>query len=408
MNAIKMSTYETYAPTSAPATSLLEKVNAIAPIIRANAADAERERQLSKPTVQAMLDAGLYRMCVPRALGGLETDAVTALRVLEEVSRLDSAAGWNLMIAQGSVIFTAWFPGETAREIYLLHQEAIVCGALSPPGRAMPGEGGYRVTGRWPFASGCNHATWFVGSAFIYDQDKDKPRVDENGNPIMLMFAFPKADVTMLDTWRTVGMRGTGSHDFTVKDVFVPELRSATVAPLKHVPPAHDVPLVRMTLWFVASIIGAPALGTARAAIDALIELANKKTPNYTRSPLAERSVAQVQVARAEALLGSARAYLYESVRDAWDMASQGHFLTLKEKMAIQLAVCQTMSASAEAVDLVHQAAGTTAIREGLPFERYFRDAHVMTQHAFGSLSRFESVGKLMFGLETDWPFFGM
>lgn len=394
--------------TSTAAASLLEKVNAIAPIIRANAADAERERQLSKATVQAMLDAGLYRMCVPQALGGLETDAVTAIRVLEEVSRLDSAAGWNLMISQGGVAFLAWLPSETGREIFVGHPEAIVCGALSPPGRAVPVEGGYRVTGRWPFASGCNHATWMMGSSFIYDQDSDKPRLDENGNPIMMMSAFPKADVTILDTWHTVGMRGTGSHDFAVKDVCVPRSRTAAVAPLKQIPPACDLPLFRMTLWFVVAVLGAPPLGTARAAIDALIELATKKTPAYTRSPLAERPVAQMQVARAEALLGSARAYLYESVSEAWDTALQGRFLVLKQKMAIQLAVCQALSASAEAVDLVHQAAGTTAIRQAQPFERYFRDAHVMTQHAFGSASRFESVGKLMFGLETDWPFFGM
>ena len=394
--------------TSATATSLLEKVKAIAPIIRANAAEAERERQLSKATVEAMRDAGLYRMCVPRALGGLETDAMTAIRVVEEVSRLDSAAGWNLLIAQGGVVFTAWLPGEVGREIFLGHPEAILCGALSPPGRAVPAEGGYRVTGRWPFASGCNHATWMLGSAFIYDEDNDKPRQDENGNPIMLMPAFPRADATVLDTWHTVGMRGTGSHDFEVKDVFVPESRTARVAPLKELPPAYDLPLFRMTLWFVVGVLGAAPLGTARAAIDALIELGNKKTPNYTRSPLAERPVAQMQVARAEALTASARAYLYESIRDAWDTASQGHFLAKKQKMAIQLAVCQAMSASAEAVDLVHQAAGTTAIRQGQPFERYFRDAHVMTQHAFSSASRFESVGKLMFGVETDWPFFEM
>jgi indole-3-acetate monooxygenase len=403
-----MARSEVYMATSAAATSLLDEVNAIAPIIRANAADAERERQLSKTTVQAMLDAGLYRMCVPRALGGLETDAVTAVRVLEEVSRLDSAAGWNLMVAQGGAIFSAWFPEETGREIFLGHPEAIVCGALSPPGRAVPSEGGYRVTGRWPFASGCNHATWFVGSSFIFDQDGDKARLDENGNPIMLMFAFPRADVTVLDTWHTVGMRGTGSHDFAVKDVCVPQRRTATVAPLKQLAPTYDLPLFHMTIWFVVSIMGAPPLGTARAAIDALTELANKKTPNYMRSPLAERAVAQMQVARAEALLGSARAYLYESVREAWDAALQGQFLTLKQKMGVQLAVCQAISASAEAVDLVHQAAGTTAIRDGQRFERYFRDAHVMTQHAFGSSSRFESVGKLIFGMETDWPFFAM
>jgi len=163
-----------------------------------------------------------------------------------------------------------------------------------------------------------------------------------------------------------------------------------------------------MTLWYVTAALAAPSLGTARAAIDALVALASKKTPNYTRSPLAERPVAQMQAARAEALLGAARAYLYETVRDAWETAEQGQFLAQKQKMAIQLAVSHAIRSAADAVDLVHQAAGTSGIRLEQPFERYFRDANVMTQHAFGSASRFESVGKLMFGLETDWPFFGL
>jgi indole-3-acetate monooxygenase len=392
--------------TTAAGISLLERVRAIAPIIQSNAANAERDRQLSTPVVQAMIDAGLYRMSVPQALGGLELDPVSIVRVLEEVSRLDSAAGWNLQISQGALSFCGWLPEQVTREIFAGHPDTIVAGALTPPGRAVPAEGGYRVTGRWPFASGCNHASWLVGSAFIFDSDE--PRRDENGIPIQLMLAFPKSDGAILDTWHTVGMRGTGSHDISIQDTFVPQWRTAQVAPLRQLPKAFDRPLYRLTLWFAVAALATPSLGTARAAIDALIDLGRKKTPNYTRSPLAERAVAQMQVARAEALVEAARAYLHETVRDAFDTASQGHFLTQKQKIAIQLASSHAIRSAADAVDLVHQAAGTSAIREEQPFERYFRDIHVMTQHAFGSASRFESVGKLMFGLETDWPFFAM
>lgn len=391
-------------------TPLLDRVRAIAPIIQANAANAERDRQLSKVTVEAMTDAGLYRMCVPLAFGGLETDPVSAMRAMEEVSRLDSAAGWNVMISQASPLFCAWLPAEGSREIFEGHPDAIVAGAIAPPGRALPVEGGYRVTGRWPFASGSNHASWLVGGAFIFDQAEGSkgPRTDENGHPVQLLAAFPKSDVTILDTWNTVGMRGTGSHDFAVQDVFVPRARAARVVPLRELPTAFDRPLYRMSIWFVTAALATPALGTARAAIDALVALATKKTPSYTRSPLSERPVVQMQVARAEALLGAARAYLYETVRDAFETTSRGAFLAINQKMAIQLAVSHAVRSAADAVDLVHQAAGTSAIRLEQPFERYFRDANVMTQHAFGSASRFESVGKLMFGLETDWPFFGL
>lgn len=400
--------------TTAAGASLLDRVRAIAPIIQANAAGAERDRQLSKATVQAMMDAGLYRMGVPLALGGLEADPLTTLRVLEEVSRLDSAAGWNLMISQASPAFCAWLSPEASRAIFEGHPDTILAGAIAPPGRALPVEGGYRVTGRWPFASGCHHASWLLGGAFVFDRAEDQaepkndPRRDEHGNPIQFMFVFPRNDVTILDTWHTVGMRGTGSHDIAVRDVFVPQSRAAQVAPLGELPEAFDRPLYRLTIWYVSAVLAAPALGTARAAIDALVALATKKTPSYTRSPLAERPVVQMQVARAEALLGAARAYLYDTVRDAFETASQGKFLERNQKMAIQLALSHAIRSAADAVDLVHQAAGTSAIRLEQPFERYFRDTNVMTQHAFGSASRFESVGKLMFGLETDWPFFGL
>jgi len=391
---------------TATGTSLLDNVRAIAPVLRAHSAEAERERRLSKSAVEAMTGAGLYRMAVPRAFGGLETDALTALRVLEEVSRIDSAAGWNLQISQGGVLLCTWLTEEASREIFDGKPDTIVAGSLAPPGRAVPAAGGYRVTGRWSFGSGCNHASWLVGSAFIFDGDQ--PRRDENGIPIQLMLAFPKSDVTILDTWHTVGMRGTGSHDFTVQDVLAPARRSTQVAPLQQLPKNFEGPLYRMTLWFVLAALATPALGTARAAIDALIELGKKKTPNYTQSSLAQRPVAQLQVARAEALLGAARAYLHQAVSEAWDTACQGHFLTQSQKIAIQLATSHAIQSAADAVDLVHQAAGTSAIREEQPFERYFRDVHVMTQHAFGSAARFESAGKLMFGLETDWPFFAL
>jgi alkylation response protein AidB-like acyl-CoA dehydrogenase len=235
-----------------------------------------------------------------------------------------------------------------------------------------------------------------------------EPLRDEHGNPKQLLVVFPASDAQIVDTWHTIGMRGTGSNDISMNDVFVPERLAGRVAPLTVLPPACNLPIFRMTVWFPVAGLGAPALGCARAAIDDLLELAAEKTPSYTRTKLAERPVVQRQIAEAEALVGSARAYLHETVRDAWDSVSQGEFLTQPHKIAIQLATSHAIRAAAQAVDLVQEAAGTSAIRQERPFERYFRDIHTMTQHAFGSVSRFESAGKLLFRQETDWPFFAM
>jgi alkylation response protein AidB-like acyl-CoA dehydrogenase len=390
---------------SAAIPDLLIRVSGIASILRASAAESERDRRLSALAVDAMKAAGLYRLCRPKALGGLEADALTALRVLEEVSRIDAAAGWNLQICCGGYCFGAWLPEEGGLDLGR-EPNAIVAGAVAPPGRAIPVEGGYRVTGRWPFASGCNHADWLLGAAFIFDGDE--PRKGENGVPLLLLLAFPASELQIVDTWHTLGMRGTGSHDIAAADVFVPERHAGIWKPLAQRPPAFAGPLYRLSVWFPVAALATPALGTARAAIDALIELSGKKTPAYTRSPLAQRPVVQTQIAQAEALLGAARAYFYQVLGEAWTTVADGEPLSMRQKMDVQLATSHAIKSAADIATLVHQAAGTTGIRNEQPFERFFRDAHTITQHAFGSAARFESVGKLLLGQETDWAFFAL
>jgi alkylation response protein AidB-like acyl-CoA dehydrogenase len=391
--------------TTAVGPSLLESVKEIAPIIRENAAASERERRLSDQSVEAMKRAGFFRMTKPRAYGGMEVDALTAIQVYEEVSRVDASAGWNLFLTSSAIVFGNWMPDECVAEL-LADPDGIWAGALFPPGKAIPVDGGYRITGRWPFASGCQHATWFLAGSLIYDGDE--PRKGEDEIPIQLLAAFPAVDAEIMDTWHTMGMRGTGSHDIAIKDLFVPSHRVAKLTPVNTLPKALDGPLCRLSLWLPVAALAAVALGNARAAIDALVDLGGRKTPAYTGSTIAAKSASQMQLAQAEALLGAARAYLYESVQAAWNSASQGRFLTQPEKITIQLAATHAVSTSAQVADLVHQAAGTSAIRLEQPFERCFRDAHVITQHAFTSMNRFESAGKLLFGQETDWAFFNL
>jgi len=383
--------------------SLINAVQTIAPTIRQNADRSERERRLSDETVRAMKQAGFFRMCSPRAIGGLEVDPMTAINVIEEVARIDASAGWNLFLSGTALNVFLWIPEEGIEEILAGGPDTLGAGAVSPPGKAIPADGGYRMTGRWPFASGCHSADWLLHTALVFDGDE--PRRGEDGNPVQFVFAFPASEGEILDTWYTMGLCGTGSHDIAVHDLFVPARRVAPLGPIKTLPKPLDGPLYRFTVWLPVAALASVALGAARGSIDALIDLAGKKTPAYSASTVAGRSSAQMQVGRAESVLGAARAYLYDSVTKAWETACRGEMLTQRNKIDLQLAAAHALQSGADVAQLVHQAAGASAIRRENAFERRFRDIHTLTQHAFAGFNRFESVGKLLFGQPTDWPF---
>jgi indole-3-acetate monooxygenase len=386
--------------------SLLDIVSRIGPIIQENAAIGERERRLSDTTVQALVDAGLFRLWLPHTFGGLELDPVIAMRVIEEVSRFDGAAGWNLQISVAFSLFLPWFPDEGVAEILTGKPDPVLGGTLFPPGRALRVKGGYRLTGRWPFISGCQHCSWFFTPALVVNEGKAAESPKDQA--VQLLLAFRAEDAEILDTWHTMGMRGTGSHDIAVQDIFVPDRRTAIMAAPNTLATAFGGPLYRLSIWPAVAAVAPPALGIARAAIDGLVELSKNKTPQYTRTVLRETSVLQGQIANAEAHVGAGRAYLLESLREAWDTAQQGRTLNLEQKIKIQLATSYTVEAAVRAVDLVHQTAGSTAVRQEHAFERYFRDVHTISQNAFGSTSRYASVGKILVGLETDWEAFGL
>jgi alkylation response protein AidB-like acyl-CoA dehydrogenase len=386
--------------------SLLEAVARIEPILREHAPEAEARRRLSDAAAAAMKQAGLYGMWIPRAYGGLEVDPMTGVRIFEEVARIDSAAAWVLQISVGGSIFPAFFDERGAGEIYG-DGNAHIAAAFFPPAEAVAQDGGFRVEARTPFTSGCHHCEWFLGLARVVEDGK--PRMREDGSPETWIFGIPARDFEIIENWNTVGMRGSGSHDVAIHEVFVPRHRAAPLlAPERRTraTKGFEGPLYRCTVWPAVSALAAVALGIARAAIDDLLALVQRKTPAYMPSPLRQRAMAQFQAGQAEAKLGAARAYLDESLREAWENAVAGHFITSPQKWKVQLASVHAAQAAAEVVQLVHAAAGTSGIREEHPFERHFRDAHVVTQHAYISASRYESVGRCRFGLESDWGFF--
>ena len=391
---------------AAPAlSSLLDRVRAIEPVLRASADEGETVRRLPDAAFRAMRDQGLYNILRPQAFGGMETDPVTAYQVFEEVSRIESAAGWCLQLSSGAEMFGAWFSDEGAQESFG-QPGAALAGSFGPVRKAVPVEGGYRVTGQSTFISGAHHATCIIGLAHIYDHDA-APRLLENGAPVALLTVCPLRDVTIVDTWHTLGMRGTGSHDVLLQDLFVPDRRAAFFGPLQQPGSAYRGPLYRMTLWITVSALSTVPLGIARAALDDLLSLAGK-APAYTMKTLRDRSIVQAALGEGEATLGAARAYLYEALREAWKWVLAGNIIDMQRKMKLQMAATHAVVASAKVVDLVHAAAGASGIREEQRFERHFRDIHTITQHAFVSAARYESAGQHFLGVPIEWPFYGV
>ena len=372
--------------------ALLDAVREIEPTIREHAAEAERERRLSRPVVDAMREAGLFRMLTPRSLGGLEVDPVTFGRVMEEVSRYDSAAGWAIQIGNSVDWWCCRLPDEGAEELYADDRDAFIAAAFHPPVEAVAVEGGYRLTGRRPLASNIREATWLMVTAVAGEE---------------AVAAIVRAEeARIVDTWYSLGMRGTDSNDVALDDVFVPKSRTFPLTPEFEPGTHYQGPLYRIPAMAEAGLVLAPvALGIAREAIDELRALAEGKTPFGSARVLRERPLAQGRLGRAEGVLRSARALFYGTMEEAWERALAGEPVTLEQRADALLASTHALSSCVEAVDLVYSIAGTSAIYTRNPIERHFRDIQTIRHHGFISESRFETVGQVYLGVEPEFGF---
>jgi indole-3-acetate monooxygenase len=364
--------------------------------------EIEQGRRLPLDLVREMAQAGLFRMLVPAAYGGLEVDLATALSVIEEVSQADGSAGWCVMIGASSGVTAAYLPETAAQEIYGSDPDVVTGGAVRPDGRAVAVEGGYRVIGRWAFASGSQHCAWLAGGCVVFDGDA--PRMGPGGIPETRLLFFPASECEIIDTWSTGGLRGTGSHDFTVRDLFVPEARSTSLL-FSH--PIHDGRLYALPFFGVfAAMVAAVPLGIARGAIDALTELAAKRVPTGSRNVLREKSMIQASVARAEAILSGGRAFLYETVNDLWESVSREEAVTLEQRTRLRLASTHAATCAAQAVDLMYEAGGASAIYTTNPLERAFRDVHTANQHVLVQPVTWEMTGRALLGLDPGTPIY--
>ncbi len=357
-----------------------------AEVARTNADLAEHDRRLPAATVSALAEAGMFTMCMPVAYGGPGASPVDLIDAVGEVARGDGAAGWCAAIASTTSSMAAFLAPDVATEIYPTPATATG-GVFAPNGSGVSEDDGYRVSGRWQWGSGTQHCSWIVGGAMC---DDGTQRV----------CYFPASEVDFHDTWHSVGMRGTGSLDISVDDVYVPE--AFTVRPGAGQVQV-DEPLAHFPNFTLLALgIAATALGVARRALDELADIAASKRPQFSSRTLASSGFAQIEFARAEAQWRSARSFLRDEVGSAWATATAGDPVPVAARVGMRLAAAHAAAASVAVTDAAWTLAGGSAVYETSVLGRCMRDAHVATQHIMVAPKLNETLGKFLLGVDLD------
>lgn len=317
---------------------------------------------------------------------------------VEELARADGSVGWCVSIANSTGLFAPFLSLDAARHVFGPPHSTCAWG---PPndcrGVAVPG--GYRITGRWDFASGCRHSSWIGAHGAVVDPDGSL-RLNRHGQPAILTWLFPAREATLLGNWNPIGLRGTGSESYTVKDLFVPEeLTGTREDPTLRREPGPLYAFPQQTLYSVG--IASVALGIARGMLDAFVDLARKKTPRGA-GRLADSAVIQAGIARCEARLGAARAYLVDTVREIYRRAGADAPIDVTDRARARLSGSNAITNAAAVADWVYKAAGVDAILPGSSFERRFRDIHTVTQQIQARDAHYETVGRILLGEPPD------
>jgi alkylation response protein AidB-like acyl-CoA dehydrogenase len=370
------------------------RARALGPAVAAAADEIERTRRLPAALLDRLHETRLFRMFLPRSVGGDEVAPSVCALALEELARHDGSVGWCVSIANSTGLIAPYLDPEAARTVFA-DPRAVV--AWGPPNesvaRAVPG--GYRVSGRWDFASGCRHATWIGAHGQVREPDGSL-RLNRFGRPSVRSWIFPVEEATLLDTWDTIGLRGTASDSYEAHDIFVPEAFTGTREdPSERREPGPLYAFPQQTLYPLG--IGSVALGIARGMLAAFVELACAKTPRGT-GRLADSAVIQAEVARAEARLGAARAYLVATVGEIYARAGADAPIEVADRARVRLAGSNAISSAVAVADFAFKAAGVDAIYPGTPFHRRFRDIHTLSQQIQSRDAQYESVGRVLLG----------
>ena len=366
--------------------------------IAAAADEIERTRRIPQALLEQMHDSRLFRMLLPRSVGGGETEPAVYVAAIEELARHDASIGWNAFVANSSALIAPFLDPEVNRAIFGNPRTVVSWG---PPNacRAIAVDGGYRLTGRWDFSSGCRQANWMGAHAHVVEADGSL-RLNRFGRPTVRTLLFPAEQATLIDTWHTIGLRGTASDSYSVNDLFVSEAFSTT----REDPTLRRErgPLYAFTMQglYAAGVAGV-AFGIARAMLSEFVTLASRKAPRGL-SRLADSALVQADVARMEARLGSARAYLIETLTSIYAQADDEAPIDIADRARVRLACTNAIHAAIEVADFTYKAAGVDAIFPGSPFERRFRDMHTLSQQIQSRGAHFEAVGQVLLGVPPE------
>ncbi len=381
---------------------VIARAEALRPYVAAVGTEIEDSRRLPPALLDKLHDAGLFRLLLPRSTNGIETDPITFFHVIETIAKSDASTAWCLSQAGGCAMSAAYLDLPVACAIFE-DPRAVLAWGPGPRVSAIECEGGYRVTGVWSFASGGRHATWLGAHCPIIAAD-GTPRLEANGMPQERTMLVRTEDVEWTDIWNTVGLRGTASDQFALKDFFVRTDHSMTREFDREC--RESGPLYRMGAGTCYQVgFAGVACGIARSVLDDFIEVARNKVPRGARGTLRDNAVVQTGLAQAEVNLRAARGFVLQSMADIWQDLVAGDTITVAQRITVRMAATNAIHKAREAVDFAYNAAGATAIFESHPMERRFRDIHTVTQQLQGQIRHFETVGAWMMGAEADLTF---
>ncbi|HEX7094648.1 MAG TPA: acyl-CoA dehydrogenase family protein [Acidimicrobiales bacterium] len=381
-------------PQTLDAQAILANARAIAPVLREQADESERLRRLTPRTVETLRAAGAFRMSMPRAWGGPEIDICTQIEIVEELSHADGSAGWCVMIGSDSGFYSSHLDDDVGRRLFP-DLDMITAGWIQPGGELRPVDGGYRLSGRWQFGSGCTHADVIVGGAIVLDGDH--PAVDRDGFPETRIAVLPADRFTVLDTWDTTGLAGTGSHDYTADDVFVPADQT-----LRFRDRRREGTLYAWPSLFYANFAAVP-LGIARAALDTARDILAGKIVRPEMRPARDDPRVRTGVAQATAMVSAARSYVFDVLGDAWATLETGAELATDQRAALGTVHGWAARTCRDAVRLLADTIGTDSVRRASPIERHQRDLSTLCHHIITQQRFLEVVGALLLdGASTD------
>jgi len=376
---------------------LIEKAAELGPTINGLRDEIERERRLPVGLVETLRKLGFFSLWLARGFGGPELTLTDFVRVIEALARHDASVGWCATVAATYTFFSGFLPEPVARRIFV-NDRAAVAGNMGRIGKAEVVAGGYRVAGRWAYGSGINHSEWILGGCVVHDANGPRTRLD--GTQETIIAFFPAHEVEVVDTWNVGGLRGTGSHDYQVANIFVPETH-AIASPTPSLPGT----LYALPLNTVAPVSIAPVpLGIARAALDAVRAMSSTKTPRLGPVLLRDKPSVQGAVGRAEGMLRAARAFLFEACDDAWRTVETGAELSVEQRAAVRLSCAQVADAAKSVVQIAYDIGGGTSVYESCPLQRCFRDMYAAVQHIQVQGGNFETCGRVMLGMEPGTP----